>query len=265
MPLQNDGPAPYAPPAAITQIIDRARNGTLPTMFDPATLTRLGVPESLSRRTLSGMKLLDLVNDDGTPGAPLEAFRRASTEDFKPAVADWLRTAYADVFQILGDLGTAKYNQVEDAFRTYEPGGQRARMVTLFLGLCDYAELLPEGSELRASKRDTSRPRSRPQRPRRPEGNGVLRNLKEKKEREAGEAAGGTDPPEEEKRRMSKGDMLDALEKERAGLHPLIAGLLQTLPPVGSEWPQAKRDHWLDLARASFNVIYDHPDNDEVR
>lgn len=38
--------------------------------------------------------------------------------------------------------------------------------------------------------------------------------------------------------------------------HPLIEGLLITLPAVGSEWPQAKRKAWLTMANSIFGMIY---------
>jgi hypothetical protein len=39
-------------------------------------------------------------------------------------------------------------------------------------------------------------------------------------------------------------------------LHPAIAGLLQTLPPSGSEWPQDQRAVWLNAAEMLFKLVY---------
>lgn len=40
------------------------------------------------------------------------------------------------------------------------------------------------------------------------------------------------------------------------GLHPFIQGLLGTLPPPGSEWPEEKRKQWLQTAESIFGLIY---------
>lgn len=41
-----------------------------------------------------------------------------------------------------------------------------------------------------------------------------------------------------------------------AGLHPFFRGLLDTLPEPGSNWPQSKRDQWLETARNIFALLY---------
>ncbi len=39
-------------------------------------------------------------------------------------------------------------------------------------------------------------------------------------------------------------------------LHPLILGLLKTLPELGSEWTIAERVKWLQTASSIFGLIY---------
>ncbi|MCY3602224.1 MAG: hypothetical protein OXH12_04005 [Chloroflexi bacterium] len=39
-------------------------------------------------------------------------------------------------------------------------------------------------------------------------------------------------------------------------LHPLIRGLVQTLPDPGSMWSETERDQWLAAAKANFALIY---------
>jgi len=56
---------------------------------------------------------------------------------------------------------------------------------------------------------------------------------------------------------MSKAELMDGLRYP--GLHPFIAGLIQTLPPAGSVWAPAKREAWLRAAAAAFDVIYEAP------
>jgi hypothetical protein len=254
MPLQHEGPAPYTAPKAITTVIERSRAGTLPRPIEASVLTRIGIPESLAVRTMGSLKLLELVGEDGQPTTTLESFGRVSTDEFKPALENWLRETYGEIFQLVGDPAIAEFKRVEDAFRHYKPSGQRGRMVTLFVGLLDFADLLPEGSPLKASTRPRpagSAPRAK--RPRAqtrvtdhavpPVTNGASQNV-----------ALPAEPPS---RPMSKAEMMDALN--RPGLHPFIEGLLQTLPPVGSAWPIEKREAWLGAARAAFDVIYELP------
>lgn len=38
--------------------------------------------------------------------------------------------------------------------------------------------------------------------------------------------------------------------------HPLIQGLFQLLPPIGTSWPENKRQEWLTLAGTIFKVLY---------
>jgi hypothetical protein len=245
MPLQHAGQAPYAPPATVLQVVERFRNGNLPLPVDAQVLSRIGIQESLTSRTLRTLKVLELLQPDGTPTETLEQFRKVSSDDYKPVVATWLTSYYGEVFGILGqDLSAVTYKNIEDAFRLYEPAGQRNRMVTLFLGLSEYAELLPEGHGLRP-KRDAQTPTLRP-RPRTPKVEAELQS----------------EPDEQPERQpMSKGQILQALEQHRQGvaLHPFVQGLVQTLPPVGTAWSLEKRKAWLNAAEAAFEVIYETP------
>ncbi|HEY7523139.1 MAG TPA: hypothetical protein VH720_05705 [Candidatus Limnocylindrales bacterium] len=42
-------------------------------------------------------------------------------------------------------------------------------------------------------------------------------------------------------------------------LHPLIRGLVETLPDPGTEWADEDQNEWLDAARANFRLIYRRP------
>lgn len=42
----------------------------------------------------------------------------------------------------------------------------------------------------------------------------------------------------------------------RAGLHPLVQGLLECLPEVGSRWSVDDRSHWLRAASSIFDLLY---------
>ena len=49
---------------------------------------------------------------------------------------------------------------------------------------------------------------------------------------------------------------LSASWPDAAELHPLISGLLETLPPPEAEWPNERRQQWLKTAEHIFGLIY---------
>lgn len=102
---------------------------------------RLGMPAPYANRTLSALKLLDLVDDEGTPTAAFTELQRASESEYKPRLEQVLRTAYSEVFQVV-DPATDSAQAIEDAFRFYEPRAQRDKMLTLFLALAEEAGIV---------------------------------------------------------------------------------------------------------------------------
>jgi hypothetical protein len=140
MPLQPNGPGPYAPPSTIIEVIEVFRERGLRTPFTLEVLTRAGIPESLAPRTLQALKLLDLIDAEGNPLEAFHAAVRAPEDQFKEAIQDLIVGAYRDVFSF-ADPGEQNLDRVRDAFRTYTPIGQQDRMVTLFLGLLEWLGL----------------------------------------------------------------------------------------------------------------------------
>ena len=142
MALETTGTAPYAPARTIIALIDQYRDKGLPTPITKTTLQRAGVEESLSARTLQALRILDLIDDDGQPTETLTAIGLAKTEDLPSVLAGWVQAAYREVFAFIN--ATDDVQRITDQFRHYQPAGMRNRMVTLFLGLCAKAELIPE-------------------------------------------------------------------------------------------------------------------------
>ncbi len=139
MALADTGPAPYAPLSGIKTVITQHRERGLALPINAAYLQRLGIEESLARRTLAALKQLDLITEEGDATETLKKIKVAPTTDLQGVLADWVRSAYKPIFQY-ADLSDTQ--RVADQFRHYEPSGMRNRMVSLFFGLCAEAGLI---------------------------------------------------------------------------------------------------------------------------
>jgi hypothetical protein len=208
MPVTRDQPGPYAPPSAITSLIERHRNKGLPNPIDADVLGRAGIPESLINRTLQSLQTLDLITDDGKPSDTLEGIRLAPEGEYKKRLTEWLNSAYADALGFV-DPATDDEVAIRDAFRSYKPVGQQSRMVTLFMGLFAAAGVIPEREKptpaRKASTTSAPKPRAAAAKP----------------------ASGGGQK---------------ARDVRTGSLPPALDGLLHSLPPEGAGWTQARRD-----------------------
>lgn len=147
MALQTADQMGYASPMTIRSVIGRYRDQNLPQPVTVDSIQRIGVTESLAPRTIQTLKLLGLIDDGGNITEQFQRLKRVPTSEFKAELISMLRSAYAPVFELIEPAG-ATYEHVQDAFRTFKPEGQRDRMVSLFLGLLEYAEYssdLPSG------------------------------------------------------------------------------------------------------------------------
>jgi hypothetical protein len=150
MPVRTGGTAPYAPGETVMQAIMAFRERGLTTPITEDVLIRASIPESLAKRTRRSMEGLDLLDENGNPTAEFEGLRRAPTAEFKQRLEALIRSVYAEVFQFT-DPAKDDADKVADAFRAYDPPGQRSRMVALFLKLCAAAGIVPEGGVKLAS------------------------------------------------------------------------------------------------------------------
>src|SRR5690606_12213370 len=110
--------APYCPPSAVLEVINRFRNRGLATPITGEVLGRAGVSESLIPRTMQALQILDLIDEKNMPTPMLEGLRRAPEPEFRTRLVEWLNGAYADVLQFI-DPATATETEVRDAFRAY--------------------------------------------------------------------------------------------------------------------------------------------------
>jgi hypothetical protein len=223
MAVTTDKAAPYAPASAILDLIDRYRNRGLPSPITGEVLGRAGVSQSLIPRTLQALQTLDLIDDQGKPTEILEGIRLAPEPEYKQRLEVWLNAAYADVITFV-DPATDDETKIRDAFRSYQPVGQQARMVTLFLGLYAAAGKAPE----RPAK---TRPADKARTPRRQSA-----------------------PPE--KKGLSFVRKLHQTQNSPSGIPIPLSGLLSSLPPQGEGWTQERRDIFMKTFGAVLDYCY---------
>jgi Family of unknown function (DUF5343) len=218
MPVTKDQPAPYAPPSAIMGLIERHRNKGLPSPVDADVLARAGISDSLIPRTLQALNSLDLLTEDGKPSDVLEGLRLAAESEYTGRLVVWLKSAYADALNFV-DPATEDEIRIRDAFRSYKPTGQQSRMVTLFIGLFTSAGVIPE--RLRPITRQTRQSQAPKAR--------AKTNL----------ASKIADTPRQVEPYAGNIGMPLGIS---SSLPPAIAGLLASLPKVGTGWTKERRD-----------------------
>lgn len=163
MALSQDKPAPYTSSSVILSLLAKNRATGLPSPIDKEALSRLGVSDSLSPRTLQALNVLDLIDEQGDHTETLKKLRTAPEGEYKERMTEWLNTAYAEVLQYV-EPSQGDEVAVRDAFRTYSPQSMLNRMVTLFTGLYGEAGVWPKEAQHTKSERAGRQARSRPTR-----------------------------------------------------------------------------------------------------
>jgi hypothetical protein len=227
--------APYAPFGCVITVIRRFREKGLPEPLTLQEVGRVGVSEGNASRTLQALKFLGLVDEEGYRTPAFQRLGRVSTGEYAEVFAEIVREAYYDVFTVI-DPATATAIEVNDAFRSYHPKAQRARMVTLFKGLCREVGLIAGGPpETRKRVRTIA-------------GGKVITAHAASSRRLAAEAAHATGvagaalPPY---------GQMPLLEQDLA----LLQGLLQQLPS-DKRWTQERRDKWVQAFTASLDLLF---------
>lgn len=220
MPVTTQAPAPYTAGSALVGIIRRFRDKGLTAPFTGEVLIRAGVSEGLVSRTIQALQSLDLIDEKGMPTPTLQKIRVVAEKDYQKCIADWVKSAYAEVFQFI-DPGKDDQQTVRDAFRSYTPVGQQERMVALFYALCAEAGLVNE------SKKSEPKPSAR-----KPRGERIATVKTAQLKR------GRTPAP---------------IHIE--GLPPALAGLMQSLPKDGNGWTKETRDRFIETFKSVLDFV----------
>jgi hypothetical protein len=228
--LKSGDTAPYAPPGTVIDVLTRYRERGMPTPFTVEVLERAGIPETLSRRTLTSLKLLGFIDSEGNPTAEFDQASRASDSDYKDALSQIVMKTYSEVITF-ADPASDSYDRVRDAFRAFNPRGQLERQVTLYLGLMEFVGLDVSAAMSSRKKTDAAA---------RPSGG----------QRGAKKTAAAVRKAAPSKAPASPAQAVEVAEDD---LPPGLVGLLRQIPRGGSGWPVARRDEFIAAFTAVLN------------
>ena len=226
----DDNFMPYAPSSSVIQVIKRYHERGLPEPLTVDVLQQVGIPASMFSPTFRSLLFLGLVDQAGMKTAKFENIRRSSSDDYPDILAAIIREAYADIFTI-ADPKEDELTAISDAFRRYDPANQRDKMVRLFIGLCEEAEIVQQGTH---QTKPTRRPRAS--------------SLQPKPQRTP-------TPPVTETVVSSSEETLDLDYR-------LVSSIVQQLPKNGY-WSAEKRGKWLAAMTSAIDLLIDVQDESE--
>jgi hypothetical protein len=245
VPIKPDGEAPYTSVPAAVSVIERFRKGTLQTPITQDVLRRAGIPEGLVRRTLKAIRLLELIDDSGHPTEQFQMLAKVRPDEYKDAFAGYLRSVYKDVFTYT-DPAHGDMDAIRNAFWGYKPPGQRETMVRLFLGLCEYAELIPE--QKRAQPASSSR-----------KPKDATTAARSRKRGDQGGQQPPTPPQQPQQEQPTPPPPTPPSPTPLDGIDPALVAWFQKIPPTGTPWPKEDKERWFTAFRAMVDGV--HPES----
>ena len=229
--------APYAPAKNVLDVITRRRNRGLPDQITIQVLQSVGVPIGNGPRTLQALRFLGLMRDDGSHTDAFDNLARASESEYPAMLAEVVRKAYDAVFTIVDPKSDGTI-AVTDAFRQYRPEAQRQKMVTLFMGLCEVAEIT-----------------DRPVRRRAHEGPKQVRRPAKQPNQVDHEAIPRVPQPESD-----EGRQVAQIDHQTLD-YRLISAVMQQLPSDG-KWTEERRRRWVQAVTAAVDLLVETVDDD---
>lgn len=113
-----------------------------PEKFTIKFFENLGFTSSNDRLFINVLKVIGLLDEMGIPTKKYFDFMDQSKS--KKVVAEGIRTAYEDLFQINKNAQNMSKNEIEGKFKTLTSGSKGQRVISFmastFKGLCDYAD-----------------------------------------------------------------------------------------------------------------------------
>jgi len=222
MSIETEKKAPYTTTAALIVVMDWFRDRTPTGAIDADTVIRAGVPESLATRTIRSLILLGLLNESREPAQQwMDMASIRGDDEYKTRLQNWLREVYSGIL-VYCDPSKDSDERISEAFRGYEPKGQRSAMASLFIGLWKYAGLESPNA-------------------------GVVSNspvVKKKKSPISGGRPGQSTTPKPNKNSPST---------EMDDVPPGLVGLLRQIPGDGKPWTEKTRDAFVEAFKAVLN------------
>jgi hypothetical protein len=220
---------PYIPFATLLTFLKDLKTNGLPPQIDKSVMTKLsGGTQGQLKVALRSLGLMK----DNKPTDDMEALVNAlDTPEFEPMLLKLLERTYPYVFAL--DLMSATPTMFADAFKVTgakEDVSRKCR--TFFLHAAKRAGV-PLGNRILTGvvpRAPSNGPRRKPKKAKEQDGSGTTTDNIENKPR---------------------------VEKKSGKDHPLVDGLLITLPDPGKKWDVDARVSWLRMAAFIFENIYE--------
>jgi hypothetical protein len=217
---------PYAPVEPVMRVIRRLRERGLPDPLTRKSLPTLGIAEGNADRVEKALGFLGLIDAEGHRTQTFDRLGKASTDEYQPILAEVIRAAYAPILAIVDPTSDTDV-AINDAFRPYEPSGQRARMVSLFTGLCKEAGIVEGGPVTRMPKAKRGQQGKTPPR--------IWLDQP---------TAAGSSGRRDQDDPVSGPDLR------------LLSALIQQLPKE-TRWTRVRREKWIQAVTATVDLLYE--------
>ncbi|KZD01998.1 MAG: hypothetical protein CMO07_13415 [Thalassospira sp.] len=168
---QSSKSAPYATFSSFINFSNKLRDDGVPNRIDKTVFG--AASGSVIYSTISALKSLDLIDENGIPSKQFVDFVNSSDEDRKQILRDILRVGYSSLWDSSIDLETATAGQFDEHLREiYDVKGSTVdKSAAFFISAANFAEV-PLSSHLKARKPIASSSSSRKSSKQRKKNNG---------------------------------------------------------------------------------------------